>query len=79
MRWRLRPRYATFMTLSWVLATALSVWRSVPRYDLALFPILFLLVEGIRRLRWSRWGLVTAGGIAMAHDASRLAQGYRLA
>ena len=77
--WRLRPAYATFMTLSWILTTSLSFWRSVPRYDLALFPILFLVVAGTRRWRWSRWVLVTAGGVAMAYGTSRFAQGYWLA
>ncbi|MGH7611116.1 MAG: hypothetical protein ACREN4_03775 [Candidatus Dormibacteria bacterium] len=76
--WRLRPLYWSFMLLSWLAAVSLTFWRSVPRYELAFFPALLLLVELSRHARWLRWAWVVAGGGAMAYGASVFARGLWL-
>ncbi|MEP6956718.1 MAG: hypothetical protein ABI883_07815 [Chthoniobacterales bacterium] len=42
---RLRPSYAVWMTLNWVLITSTSFVLSVPRYTLTFFPIFILLAQ----------------------------------
>jgi len=75
---RLRPMYSVFMTLSWLAAVSLAFWRSVPRYEFALFPILFVLVAVTQRRHWIRWVLLVAGGLSMAYGASLFARGLWL-
>ncbi|MCW4009328.1 MAG: glycosyltransferase family 39 protein [Candidatus Bathyarchaeota archaeon] len=40
---RFRPSYLVYMLLSWMLALATSMWISVPRYIMAMFPMFILL------------------------------------
>jgi hypothetical protein len=40
-----RPMYATFVSLSWLLATATEFWLSIPRYLLSMFPIFIVLAN----------------------------------
>lgn len=49
---RLRPSYATWMTVSWVLYCSVSYFRSVPRYTLAMFPIFILFALLARNAFW---------------------------
>ncbi len=37
---------ALYCTLVWLMAVSLTFWRSVPRYDLALFPALIVAQGG---------------------------------
>ncbi|MGH7608633.1 MAG: mannosyltransferase family protein [Candidatus Dormibacteria bacterium] len=76
--WRLRPLYWSFMVLSWLGAVSLVFWRSVPRYELAFFPILLLVLSATERARWLRWVLLVAGGATMAYGASVFARGLWL-
>ena len=39
---KLRPLYATWITVNWVLVTSVSFVQSVPRYSLTMFPIFIL-------------------------------------
>jgi Gpi18-like mannosyltransferase len=39
---RLRPVYITYMFFTWVLAVSTSMWISVPRYIMAMFPMFML-------------------------------------
>lgn len=43
------------------MATAISFWRSVPRYELALFPLVLLILDLTARRPWLRQVLVGAG------------------
>ena len=40
---RLRPSYAVYMLLIWMLAVSTSFWISIPRYVLGMFPMFMLL------------------------------------
>jgi hypothetical protein len=40
---RLRPSYIAYMGLTWMLAVSTSMWISVPRYVMAMFPMFILL------------------------------------
>jgi hypothetical protein len=40
---RFRPSYMAVMVLSWMLAVSTSMWISVPRYVMAMFPMFILL------------------------------------
>jgi hypothetical protein len=40
---RLRPSYLAYMVLTWMLAVSTSMWISIPRYVMAMFPIFILL------------------------------------
>jgi hypothetical protein len=40
---RFRPSYMALMVLSWLLALSTSMWISVPRYVMAMFPMFILL------------------------------------
>jgi hypothetical protein len=40
---KLRPSYLIYMLLSWMLALSTSMWISVPRYVMAMFPMFILL------------------------------------
>ena len=51
---RLRPSYAVWMTLNWLLVTSTSSVMSTPRYTLSMFPI-FLLFARLADERPS-WG-----------------------
>ncbi len=77
--WRLRPLYSVFMGLSWLLAISLDFWRSVPRYEFAFFPLIFLVVEASRgRRAWVRWLLLLAGAASMTYGTTVFARGLWL-
>jgi hypothetical protein len=76
--WKLRPMYSSIMTLSWLAAVCLGFWRSVPRYEFAFFPFLFLVVLATERARWLRWVILALGAAAMAFGASVFARGLWL-
>lgn len=42
---RYRPMYASFVALSWLLATATEFWLSIPRYLLSMFPIFIVFAN----------------------------------
>jgi hypothetical protein len=70
--------YSSIMTLSWLAAVCLGFWRSVPRYEFAFFPFLFLVVLATERARWLRWVILALGAAAMAFGASVFARGLWL-
>ncbi len=76
--WRLRPMYASFMTLVWLLAVSIGIWDSLPRYELAFFPVALLAVAWTRRAPWVRWLLILPSALAMAYGASEFARGIWL-
>jgi Gpi18-like mannosyltransferase len=50
--WRkFRPSYMATMILSWMLAVATSMWISVPRYIMAMFPM-FILLGTLTQKKW---------------------------
>lgn len=72
---RLRPSYAVWMTLNWLLVNSTSFVLSVPRYTLALFPIFILFAElGTKRPLF--YTIVTVWSLlSLAIFVSRFAQG----
>lgn len=66
---------AVYCTLVWLLAVSLTFWRSVPRYDLALFPVVVVLADVTARLKSVRPALVTASAGVMAWGAWTFATG----
>ena len=72
---RLRPSYAVWMTLNWLLVNSTSFVLSVPRYTLALFPIFILFAEVGTKRQWF-YTLVTVWSLMwLAIFVSRFAQG----
>ena len=72
---RLRPSYAVWMTLNWMLVNSTSFVLSVPRYTLALFPIFILFAEVATKRAWF-YTLVTVWSLlSLAIFVSRFAQG----
>jgi hypothetical protein len=55
---RLRPSYAVWMTLNWLLFTSTSFMLSAPRYTLILFPVFIIFAMLSARAAW-RW-VITA-------------------
>lgn len=45
---------AAYCTLIWLSATALNFWLSIPRYLLAMFPFIIIVVDATRGDRWLR-------------------------
>ncbi len=45
---RFRPSYLAYMVVTWMLALSTSFWLSVPRYIMAMFPMLMLLATLIK-------------------------------
>jgi hypothetical protein len=66
---------ALYCTLVWLMAVSLTFWRSVPRYDLALFPIVIVVADLTARARVVRPLLVTAGAAVLAWGAFVFAEG----
>lgn len=73
---RLRPSYAVWMTLNWLLFTSTSFIMSTPRYTLSLFPVYLLFA----RLAEDRpfWGtIITISSVLLlALFAGQFAQGH---
>jgi len=68
--WPRFPRMlALYCTLIWLMATSLSFWRSVPRYDLALFPIVIVMADVTRRRPRIRAGVLGASAVVMGWGA----------
>ena len=66
---------ALFCTLVWLMAVSLTFWRSVPRYDLALFPVVIVVADITARARRFRPLLVGAGAVVMVWGSLVFAQG----
>ncbi len=70
------PRsFALYCTLVWLMAVSLSFWRSVPRYDLALFAAIIVVADLTARAPLVRPLLVAGGAAVMAWGAFVFAQG----
>jgi hypothetical protein len=72
---RLARSFALYCTLVWLTATSLAFWRSVPRYDLALFPAIIVVADLTSRARALRPILVTASAVVLAWSAFVFAEG----
>ncbi len=72
---KLRPSYAVWITLNWLLITSTSFVLSVPRYTLLMFPIFLLFAEYGARRFWNTaitvWSL-----LFLALFASQFAEGH---
>ena len=66
---------ALYCTLVWLMAVSLTFWRSVPRYDLALFPAVIVVADLSRRAHLLRPLLVTAAAVVLAWGAFTFAEG----
>ena len=69
---------ATYCVVVWLLATSISFWLSVPRYELAMFPVVIILADALARRPAWRGALVAASAGLMAYGASRYAAGLWL-
>lgn len=73
------PRFprsmARYCTLVWLMAVSLSLWRSVPRYDLALFPSIIVIADLTARARLVRPLLVTGSAGLLIWSAFVFAEG----
>jgi Gpi18-like mannosyltransferase len=50
---KLRPSYAVYMLLTWLVVTSTSYWLSIPRYMLSMFPIFIVFaIIGDKREEW---------------------------
>ena len=70
---RMPLSFSVYCAAVWVTATSVSFWRSVPRYELAMFPLLIVAAEQTRDRPAVRAALVTAGAGLMAYGAGRFA------
>ncbi len=66
---------ALYCTLVWLIAVSLTFWRSVPRYDLALFPAIIVVADVTARTRFLRPALVAAGAALLTWSAFVFAEG----
>ena len=66
---------ALYCTLVWLMAVSLTFWRSVPRYDLALFPVVIVVADLTRRVRVVRPLLIAAGAAVLAWGSFVFAEG----
>jgi hypothetical protein len=70
------PRsFALYCTLTWLMAVSLTFWRSVPRYDLALFVAVIVAADLTVRARPVRALLIAAGAVVLAWGAYQFALG----
>jgi len=72
---RLARSLAVYATLVWLSAVSLTFWRSVPRYDLALFPVVIVVADLTARIRAVRPVLVEASAAVLAWGAYVFAEG----
>ena len=73
--WRLRPSYAVWMTLNWLLICSTSFVLSVPRYTLTFFPVFILIARACTR-RLVCFALVTVWSLLyLALYVGRFVQG----
>jgi hypothetical protein len=66
---------ALYCTLVWLMAVSLTFWRSVPRYDLALFPAIIVVADVTARTPAVRPLLVAAAAALLGWGAFMFAQG----
>jgi hypothetical protein len=66
---------ALYCTLVWLMAVSLTFWRSVPRYDLALFPVVIVVADLTGRVRMVRPLLVAAGAGILVWGSFVFAEG----
>ena len=66
---------ALYVTLVWLSAVSLTFWRSVPRYDLALFPAVIVVADLTARVRAARPLLVAASAVVLTWGAFVFAEG----
>lgn len=66
---------ALYCTLVWLMAVSLSFWRSVPRYDLALFPAVIVIADVTSRARRARVVFLAVSGAVLAWGAYVFAEG----
>ncbi|MDQ6856087.1 MAG: hypothetical protein M3Z57_03320 [Candidatus Dormibacteraeota bacterium] len=66
---------ALYCTLVWLTGVSLSFWRSVPRYDLALFPAIIVVADLTARTRALRPLMVAAGAAVLTWSAFVFAEG----
>lgn len=70
------PRsFALYCTLVWLLAVSLTFWRSVPRYDLALFVAVIVVADVTARVPRVRPLLVAGGALVLVWSSAMFAQG----
>lgn len=61
------PRsFALYCTLAWLMVASTYFWRSMPRYDLALFPALIVVIDVTRRMRRTRTVFLVASSAVLA-------------
>jgi hypothetical protein len=77
-RRKLAPSLAAYCALAWLMATSLSFWRSVGRYEMAIFPALIILVDLTARYRILRPVFVVASGAAMVWGTTLYSTGQWL-
>jgi Gpi18-like mannosyltransferase len=66
---------ALYCTLVWLMAVSITFWRSVPRYDLALFPIVIVVADLTSRARAVRPLIVAGEGVVLVWGAFIFAEG----
>lgn len=73
---RLRPSYAVWMTLNWLLVTSTSFVQSTPRYVLSFFPLFILLARLADERPW--WAALVAiwSLVSFTLFAGQFGQGY---
>ena len=61
------PRsFALYCTLAWLMVASTFFWRSMPRYDLALFPALIVVIDVTRRVQRARPVFLVASSAVLA-------------
>jgi hypothetical protein len=66
---------ALYATLVWLTAVSITFWRSVPRYDLALFPVVIVVADFTVRTPAVRPLLVAASAALLTWGAFVFAEG----
>ena len=71
---RLRPSYMVYMVLAWMLAVSTSMWISVPRYVMAMFPM-FILLGTLTHRKAVNAAIVFAFALPMSYFTALFAMG----
>jgi hypothetical protein len=72
---RIPHSLALYCTIAWLMTASLPLWRSEPRYDLALFPAVLLVSDLTGRLRRARPVVLAASAVLMCAGTWIFAQG----
>lgn len=75
---RIPRSFAVYCSVAWLLTASLSFWRSEPRYFLALFPAVLLLIDVTRRARAVRPAIVVGSTALMCIGTWVFAEGHWL-